>query len=361
MACRCRRRRPSGYRGGVAQGQRDGYGELRLTNGTVYMGQWELGVRCGHGEWHHPTKGHYVGEWKNNQMHGHGCLKTASGASYEGHWREGRFHEEGELRWTDGTFYAGSWRKGQEHGLGRLSFPDGKIYEGLWVRGEVEGHGTLTYADARKRYVGQFRSAKPHGHGRMVYADGLSYEGQWQYGLPAGKGKWNTPEGQAQELTPVSSVRPSPREDFIIGFEEEIVESSEEGKFEALDQQLSLDAQGSPRPASAPRSSKPGLPKQRLGGLPLSNPLSARSSWLLLSAWHTCQRWPHSHWPVSLGRASQWRSGRLPCWIGWRGRCSKLQWMKGLPAWLYGPCHGRSLTCAAPSVWCSPRAGGSPR
>lgn len=33
-----------------------------------------------------------------------------------------------------------------------------------------------------------------------------------------------------------------------------------QGKFEALDQQLSLDAQGSPRPASAPRSSKPGTP-----------------------------------------------------------------------------------------------------
>ncbi|CAJ1446944.1 unnamed protein product [Effrenium voratum] len=169
-----------------------------------------LQVRSGHGEWQHPKRGSYLGQWKNNQMHGEGLLK-ANGVKYQGTFSEGRFHEEGELCLADGTVFAGRWRKGLEHGLGRLRLPDGKCYEGQWVKGEVEGQGTLTYGDGRKRYVGQFRAAKPHGHGCMAYADGNAYEGQWQYGVPAGKGRWTVGDVQAA-FTPVSSVRPSPRQ-----------------------------------------------------------------------------------------------------------------------------------------------------
>ncbi|CAJ1327863.1 unnamed protein product [Effrenium voratum] len=137
-----------GYRGQVAQGLRDGLGELRLPSGAVYRGQWELGVRSGHGEWQHPKRGSYLGQWKNNQMHGEGLLK-ANGVKYQGTFSEGRFHEEGELCLADGTVFAGRWRKGLEHGLGRLRLPDGKCYEGQWVKGEVEGQGTLTYGASR--------------------------------------------------------------------------------------------------------------------------------------------------------------------------------------------------------------------
>jgi len=229
-----------------------------------------------------------MGEWKNNQMHGHGHLKAVNGAEYEGHWQDGRFHDEGELRLPDGTSYVGRWRHGLEHGLGTVTFPDGKTYDGQWVKGEVEGRGTLTYGDGRKQYIGQFRSAKPHGIGSMVYADGFSYEGQWQYGVPAGKGQWGTSKegGKVRELTPVSSVRPSPREDFTKGFAEgsEMSEPSKQelhletisladSKFDDLDDQLSRDAAvpATPLGTRRPAAARPGLPER-------SNPVGQKPS-----------------------------------------------------------------------------------
>ncbi|CAE8610376.1 unnamed protein product [Polarella glacialis] len=151
-------------------------------------------------------------------MHGKGQLEVSSGARYRGGWSEGRFHDQGELKFADGSSYVGSWRHGLEHGTGALRLPDGKVYEGLWHKGEVRGRGRLTYPEERKCFVGQFRSSKPHGFGVMTHADGTGYEGQWQYGKPAGRGKWRTASGEVfpsdgddRLITPVSSVRASPR------------------------------------------------------------------------------------------------------------------------------------------------------
>ncbi|CAE7478188.1 PIP5K4 [Symbiodinium sp. CCMP2592] len=298
MALGCCRRKRFGFEGGVEQGLRHGHGVLRLQSGTVYMGQWEYGVRSGRGEWSHPTIGRYVGDWKDNQMHGDGLLEAANGARYTGQWSEGRFHEEGYLQLADGTTFEGSWRKGRQHGAGKLHLPDGKTFEGQWVKGEVEGKGTLSYGDDRKKYKGQFRAAKPHGFGSIVYADGLSYEGQWQYGKPAGKGKWCTKESEGRELTPVSSVRPSPRElqgvlgtgpsweestdassfrgvqelqaEEDQGAEEVAVkaecsgaraEQSKPSKFELLDAELSAEAEASSSSLPRQPQARPGLPK----------------------------------------------------------------------------------------------------
>ena len=54
------------YRGGVVDGQYDGYGECAYTDGASYAGGWR------------------VGKW-----HGRGKLTMADGGTYEGGFEEG--------------------------------------------------------------------------------------------------------------------------------------------------------------------------------------------------------------------------------------------------------------------------------
>lgn len=221
LSC-CRRR--TGYRGGIEDGIRHGYGVLRLSSGSVYSGEWFRGEMSGEGEWVTANQqGRYVGQWCDNRMSGAGELDVASGAHYTGGWSQGFFHNEGELRFSDGTVYRGEFRKGREHGLGTLTSSDGKVYEGQWAKGEAHGYGSLTYPDGKKQYKGAFRHSKPHGSGKLTYADGVSYVGQWQYGAPAGQGSWRNSSGDWLSLgevgtlgrddgpTPLSSVQASPR------------------------------------------------------------------------------------------------------------------------------------------------------
>eukprot|EP00933_Yihiella_yeosuensis_P064485 TRINITY_DN67865_c0_g1_i1.p1 TRINITY_DN67865_c0_g1~~TRINITY_DN67865_c0_g1_i1.p1 ORF type:complete len:381 (-),score=70.15 TRINITY_DN67865_c0_g1_i1:324-1466(-) len=221
LSC-CHRRQPTGYVGETENGFRHGEGSLRLKIGAVYSGQWAFGAMSGHGKWMYPnSSGSYVGQWKNNRMHGQGILKLPNNVKYEGQWQEGRFHDHGELDFSDGSRYEGTFRNGLEHGSGKLQLADGKTYEGSWHKGTVNGRGTLSYPEGRggKCFMGQFRDSKPHGVGKMTYSDGVQYVGQWQYGAPAGRGVWKDAEGkillgsaaEPYSVTPVSSVRPSPR------------------------------------------------------------------------------------------------------------------------------------------------------
>ena len=124
------------YRGGVLNGQPEGYGVLTCGDSVVYSGQWKGGRRCGygtstdslgrtvtalwradtivrgavadssgvyrgeldsasiasgHGLWHGADDGWYEGAWRGGVPDGFGCGLTAGGKVQVGEWRAGRY------------------------------------------------------------------------------------------------------------------------------------------------------------------------------------------------------------------------------------------------------------------------------
>ncbi len=159
----------------------EGYGELRLPDGTVYKGWFKNGKMHGSGICYYRRGDVYLGWFVQGLREGEGRLKFAEGHDFLGQWRADRRNGFGRMKWADGTRYEGHWKDDLPHGKGKYSFADGGWYEGQFVRGQFEGFGIRQYADGT-RYEGQWRQGKKHGQGKWVTADGTVWTGMWVEG-----------------------------------------------------------------------------------------------------------------------------------------------------------------------------------
>lgn len=94
-------------------------------------------------------------EFCNGQREGNGIYKFSDGGRYEGSWKDGRYSGFGICAWEDGRCYKGcvflalsgsasltfmvlsEWLNGMAHGKGVETFPDGTIrHDGQWVEDE---------------------------------------------------------------------------------------------------------------------------------------------------------------------------------------------------------------------------------
>lgn len=121
------------YSGGLAAGQKDGYGVMIWPNGD-----------------------RYEGEWKNDMQNGNGSFVYADGEKYEGQWKDGKKNGTGTYTWLDGRKYVGEWKDDQRNGKGEYTWPSGD------------------------RYVGEFKDGKMNGRGVYTYSNGKVVEGTWQ-------------------------------------------------------------------------------------------------------------------------------------------------------------------------------------
>jgi hypothetical protein len=62
------------YVGDESDGNREGFGECRYTDGAVYIGQWSANERHGNGSCWSANGEQYVGQWCENVQHGRGRL-----------------------------------------------------------------------------------------------------------------------------------------------------------------------------------------------------------------------------------------------------------------------------------------------
>ncbi|KAH3723272.1 hypothetical protein Pelo_18024 [Pelomyxa schiedti] len=151
--------------------------------------------------------GVYAGRLVDGECDGRGTCKWTNGNTYEGEWKDGLTHGRGVHWWADSNTYDGELRKGKEEGWGV------PVAQQQLVRGAVEGQplekGDLAPQQQQPRwwelccdrYDGQWVQGKEHGEGTKMWSrDGSSFTGLWVRGDPIeGTRRW--PNGDKFEGT----------------------------------------------------------------------------------------------------------------------------------------------------------------
>lgn len=143
---------------------RDGYGELRYKNGSVYQGNWQKGMKWGQGKMTYSSGNFYEGNWEQNKRNGQGTMNwVTSNEKYTGNWIDNMQSGFGTHIWLDSSSaykllrnrYVGYWENGLRHGKGTFYYSNGSKYEGDWHENFKQGHGKFTFEDGTE-YDGPF-------------------------------------------------------------------------------------------------------------------------------------------------------------------------------------------------------------
>lgn len=143
------------------QGRQEGTGYYRLSNGSVYDGQF-----------------------KNHLPHGVGLFRYTTGEIRycRGMWMKGVLEGDVNIIYFNKNIYMGQYYNGKPHGRGEMKFHDKKLsYSGSWEHGIAIGSGTIYYADCQ--YVGQILNCVPHGYGSFINNAGDIIYGRWMNGI----------------------------------------------------------------------------------------------------------------------------------------------------------------------------------
>ncbi len=135
------------YRGGIADGKYEGYGQLSLGDSLIYAGQWHNGHRQGKGVCRDSLGRRVVGVWRADTLV-HGVV-TDTGGTYNGELnRDALPSGHGFYEGRDGTLYLGLWRDGMRHGFGFALDGSRHARVGEWRMGRYRGE-RLQYTTAR--------------------------------------------------------------------------------------------------------------------------------------------------------------------------------------------------------------------
>ena len=116
----------------------DGKGEMRLSNGNIYSGDWVDGFMSGKGEMRFSNGDIYSGDWVNDNMFG-----------------------KGEMIYLNGDIYDGEWYRNMKNGKGKMVYLNGDIYKGTWINDiplcerkdlSHEGNTTHSYKNKYTKY-----------------------------------------------------------------------------------------------------------------------------------------------------------------------------------------------------------------
>lgn len=65
---------------------------------------------------------HYLGSWKNGNMEGLGGMKFTDGTSFVGNWLNNSMHGYGVCHLPTDVHYEGCWERGMPQGLFKITF-----------------------------------------------------------------------------------------------------------------------------------------------------------------------------------------------------------------------------------------------
>jgi hypothetical protein len=97
-------------------GNPDGYGTLRISDGSVYTGKWEKGLRTGNGVYATVNGDLFSGLWLNDKFEGRGVYASESDQIYTGDFQDGLKHGSGIETWVDGARYVGQYQHDKRNG-----------------------------------------------------------------------------------------------------------------------------------------------------------------------------------------------------------------------------------------------------
>lgn len=221
----------SRYIGEFVDSKRYGEGVLHLTNGTKYVGSWKNDSRTGEGRIYFGDNLRTSGYWENNQLvrptkkrsycisgdcqDGFGIYLFADGRKAIGRFQGGEIINYAVCYYPNGDKYIGQWKYQTRNGNGVLN----TIYEkqvGAWLDGAFigatrgignkgcvsgnckNGHGTYIYDD-NTIYEGDFVNGMAEGYGICYYADGDIYAGNWKVHKFEGEGTMYYSSGQIRK------------------------------------------------------------------------------------------------------------------------------------------------------------------
>lgn len=165
------------YKGGIHNGQKDGYGEVLYKNGDWYKGSWKKNLKDGPGEFYsYDFKVKFKGEFKKNLACGPGVLAFDSGDTFKANWTGG-FIENGlaYIQYKDGSKYDGEIKDAKRSGYGKIQYSNGGVYQGFWTNDQRSGHGVLL-CRGDLFYEGIFAGDFTDGPGVLVRRDIYSLE-----------------------------------------------------------------------------------------------------------------------------------------------------------------------------------------
>jgi len=123
-------------------------------------------------------------------------IKLSDGSVYIGELRSGKRCGPGKLLIWEGGLMEGYWANDFLHGKGRYIYPIGDMYAGDYFEGEKQGFGRVEDLSGFNSYEGEWLHDKKHGKGIEHIEDGLVYEGQFENNTKSGLGvfKWASGE-----------------------------------------------------------------------------------------------------------------------------------------------------------------------
>ncbi|WP_331346518.1 C13 family peptidase [Cellvibrio sp. UBA7661] len=176
------------------QGQLEGQGRMRWSNGDEYDGEFLAELMHGKGTFTSVYSGSYTGNYVRGQMEGRGVLTYPDGSRYEGEFVANQFHGNGVLTYPRGDRYEGEFEKNKMHGRGKWLFADKSFYIGQVAEGIIQGKGELTRVTGEK-YTGTFFAGKMHGQGVFNDGQGNQYSGDFVADNFTGSGAYTSNDG----------------------------------------------------------------------------------------------------------------------------------------------------------------------
>ena len=104
----------------------------------MYQGEWLDGLFHGLGSLRIMNDSFY-GYWKNNKKDGYGRIKWSNGSEYVGEYKEDKFHGNGSLTFfQNGKKYrsVGEWRN--DKGWNLKTFDESGNLESIWINGVIQ-------------------------------------------------------------------------------------------------------------------------------------------------------------------------------------------------------------------------------
>jgi hypothetical protein len=147
--------------------------------------------------------GTYKGGIANGTREGFGVWIDVKGERYEGEWKTDGRNGVGKTVPASGPTFEGTWQNGNPCGVGVLTWPNGDRYEGDYCTGHYTGYGifyfsTTSNTNYARENIGQWANDKQTGFGVRLWAGQNRSEGQWLDGELMGYGAEFAADGQIQ-------------------------------------------------------------------------------------------------------------------------------------------------------------------
>ena len=175
------------YEGSLNNNEFDGYGEYRSPSYN-YFGYFSCGKKSGKGKLEDFVKKlEYSGDFKNNMKDGFGEEKYLDGSIYIGQFKQGMKNGKGNLILGGGKNYgySGMFKDDKIWGKGKFKWNENKEYIGEWEDDEISGYGIIR--EGKMWHVGYFKHNLKEGFGATFYVEqNFALLGKWENDLIEG-------------------------------------------------------------------------------------------------------------------------------------------------------------------------------